>query len=79
MKRLLLLMSVAFLGSFLYGQKAVKITRLTTNDEVNPVCVNSVRLGWQTNCPSQGTRQTAYEIQVNQGRNTVYKSVQATV
>ena len=74
MKRLLLLMSVTFLGSFSYGQKSVKVTRLTINDEVNPVCVNSVRLGWQTNCPSLGTRQTAYEILVNQGRKTVYKS-----
>lgn len=47
---------------------------MTTNDEVNPLCVNSVRLGWQISCPSQGTRQTAYEIQVNKGKQLVYKT-----
>lgn len=74
MKRLLFLLAALSLCCVSYCQKAVKITRMTTNDEVNPLCVNSVRLGWQISSPSQGTRQTAYEIQVNKGKQLVYKT-----
>ena len=67
MRRILFLFVTVWIIGISCAQGAVRITRMTTNDEVNPVCVNSVRFGWQTSCPIQGTHQTAYEVQVYKG------------
>ena len=74
MRRILFLFVTVWIIGVSCAQGAVRITRMTTNDEVNPVCVNSVRFGWQTSCPIQGTHQTAYEVQVYKGKQLVYKT-----
>ena len=69
------ILSLAILMAYVsHAAEKVWITKMTTNDEVNPACVNSVRLGWQTNCPEEGTRQTAYEVEVFLGKQTVFKT-----
>lgn len=72
MKGMFILIAALLSGTVFPSREVLKITKMTVNDVVNPVCVNSVRLGWQTGCPVQGARQAAYEIRVSEGGRQVY-------
>ena len=53
---------------WLISAKGIKITRLTAEMKDNPTMLNEVpRLGWQMTSEENGTRQTAYEIDIRDG------------
>ena len=65
-KYILLICLVAF--PWLISAKGIKITRLTAEMKDNPTMLNEVpRLGWQMTSDENGTRQTAYEIDIRDG------------
>lgn len=74
MKRTLLTIAIIYVSVCLLASSNLKVKGLFCCDQKNPICVENVRLGWQLESTLRGAQQTAYELQLFEGKTPVTKT-----
>lgn len=74
MKRILFTLAFAVVSLFLWAAPTLKVKSLACCEQQNPTCVENIFLSWQLESALRGTQQSAYEVQIFQGKDIAHKT-----